>query len=84
MKLPVATPEKSVKETEVNVQEEIWKFGHGYHATPWSWATQGQSAYHTRPPANILSPCLRYKVYEAFEAVGLRPPPRLQPLPQPT
>ena len=25
MKSPVATPEKSVKETEVNVQEEIWK-----------------------------------------------------------
>ena len=26
MKSPVATPEKRVKETEVNVQEEIWKF----------------------------------------------------------
>jgi len=26
MKSPAATPEKRVKETEVNVQEEIWKF----------------------------------------------------------
>ncbi len=26
MKSPVATPEKRVKETEVNVQEEVWKF----------------------------------------------------------
>ena len=26
MKSPVATPEKRVKETEVNVQEEIWRF----------------------------------------------------------
>ena len=26
MKSPAATPEKRVKETEVNVQEEVWKF----------------------------------------------------------
>jgi len=26
MKSPAATPEKRVKETEVNFQEEIWKF----------------------------------------------------------
>ena len=26
MESPVATPEKRVKETEINVQEEIWKF----------------------------------------------------------
>ena len=26
MKSPAAIPEKRVKETEVNVQEEIWKF----------------------------------------------------------
>ena len=26
MKSPIATPEKRVKETEANVQEEIWKF----------------------------------------------------------
>jgi hypothetical protein len=26
MKSPTATPEKRVKETEVNVQQEIWKF----------------------------------------------------------
>ena len=26
MKSPVATPEKRVKETEINVQEEIWEF----------------------------------------------------------
>ena len=26
MKSPVATPEKRLKETEVNVQEEVWKF----------------------------------------------------------
>lgn len=26
MKSPVATPEKRIKETEINVQEEIWKF----------------------------------------------------------
>ena len=26
MKSPAATPEKRVKETEINVQEEIWKF----------------------------------------------------------
>jgi hypothetical protein len=26
MKSPAATPEKRVKETEVNVQDKIWKF----------------------------------------------------------